>query len=99
MKRKTPPTIETLNTIEFKDLVFNKTTYVKQALVKFDNGYGASIITSPLVEGAKNGRYELAVLNNETKNIVYNTEITNDVLGNLSKIEVGNVLVRIKNLK
>lgn len=98
MKRKTTPTIETSNTVEFKDLVFNKATHVKQAVVWFDNGYGASIITSPLIMGAKDGHYELAVLD-KTNNIVYDTEITDNVLNFLNKDEVSKVLVRIKNLK
>ena len=99
MKRKSTPTVETSNTVEFKDLVFNKATHAKQALVWFDNGYGASIITSELITGARKGHYELAVLDKESGNIVYDTEITDNVLNFLNKDEVSEVLVRIKNLK
>jgi urease gamma subunit len=99
MKRKTTPTVETSNTVEFKDLVFNKASHVKQAIVWFDNGYGASIVTSELIMGARNGHYELAVLDKGTNNILYNTEITDNVLNFLSEDEVSKVLVRIKNLK
>ena len=99
MKRKTTPAVETSNTVEFKDLVFNKASHTKQAIVWFDNGYGASIVTSELIMGARNGHYELAVLDKETNNILYNTEITDNVLNFLNKDEVSKVLVRIKNLK
>jgi hypothetical protein len=39
------------------------------------------------------------VLDKESSNIVYDTEITNNVLNFLNKDEVSEVLVRIKNLK
>lgn len=63
---------------------------------KFPNDYGASLIYAP-------GSYdlELAVLNfsiNPEGELVYNTPITNDVLGYLTWEEAAEALIKIKEL-
>jgi len=86
--------------ITFENLVFtdhpNGTGGI-QARVKFDNGYGASVVKSPSSYGGKSGLYELAVLGKDD-HITYDTPITNDVLGYLSKAEVTTILVQIQSL-
>lgn len=68
-----------------------------QNTYKFPNAYGASLIYTPMSYGL-----ELAVLNFEDVpegRIVYDTPITDDVLGNLSWEEAVKALVEIKKLQ
>ena len=67
-----------------------------QARINFDNGYGASIVQTKYSYGHEKGLYELAVMRNGF--ICYDTPITNDVIGYLNKLEVEELLIRIKNL-
>jgi hypothetical protein len=67
-----------------------------QAIEKFDNGYGVSVVRTPYTYGGKDGLYELAVLDND--GITYDTPITNDVLGYLSEQDVTEVLIKIQQL-
>jgi hypothetical protein len=63
---------------------------------KFGNGYSASVIKSEHSYGGRDGKYELAVIyGNE---IVYDTPITDDVLGWLSEEDVTDAMERIANL-
>lgn len=86
--------------ITFENLVFtnhpNSSSGV-QAIVKFDNGYGASVIKTQTSYGGQNGLYELAVLGKDD-HITYDTPITDDVLGYLSKAEVTTLLAQIQSL-
>ena len=66
-----------------------------QVQFKFDNGWGASVISHKGSYGNE-GTWELAVLRNGKLN--YSTEITSDVIGNLSEPEVHKLLERIANL-
>ena len=66
--------------------------------IKFDNGYGASIVQNEHSYGGKIGLYEIAVLDSNG-NIVYNTPITDDVLGYLSEEEVTDALKQISELE
>ena len=82
-----------------------------QRLYKFDNGYGASVVrfvigTNPIT-GETYGSYtdgddewELAVINftDEGFRLVYDTPITDDVLGHLTEDDVEKTLVAIKAL-
>ena len=65
-------------------------------LFKFKNGYGASVIKSLYSRGGPEGFYELAVLKNGE--IIYNTPITNDVVGWLDKNDVAELLKQIEEL-
>lgn len=66
-------------------------------IVKFPNGYGASIVCHAGSYGGKDGLFEVAVLD-ENDDIVYDTPITCDVLGHLDFHEVDSVLFDIRNL-
>lgn len=67
-----------------------------QRIYAFPNGYGASVVSHMYSYGGKEGLYELAVIRDGE--IVYNTPITNDVIGWLTAEEVDEILGRIKNL-
>lgn len=72
-----------------------------QALVFFENGYGASIVQFEHSYGGLEGLYELAVLegNKNEWNICYSTRITDDVLGYMAEADVINILNEIVSLK
>lgn len=82
----------------FEDLKFkeNKELESIQAVIEFENGYGASVIKGRNTYGGKEGLYELAVLKNG--NLCYDTEITSDVLGYLTEAEVTTFLMQIERL-
>jgi hypothetical protein len=84
----------------FKDLKFNPNNPNDlddvQAIVEFDNGYGASVISTSFSYGGKHGLYELAVL--KDGDLCYTTPITNDVLGWLNESDVNKILTDIQNL-
>ena len=83
--------------MRFEDLKFEPKAFTggHQATVRFDNGYGASIIDDGY--GSERGLYELAVLD-EAGHICYDTEITDDVEGYLNAQDVTNLLERIEAL-
>ena len=69
-----------------------------QALVFFNNGFGASVLKSNFSYGGKRGLYELAVIcgNQDDWAITYKTPITGDVLGYLSEEDVEEYLNQIE---
>ena len=67
-----------------------------QKQYQFDNGYGASVICHAGSYGGKRGLWELAVTLYGI--IVYDTVITDDVLGYLTTEEVNEQLKAIKEL-
>jgi len=71
-----------------------------QVIHKFDNGYGASVISNAHSYGGSSGLYELAVLKFEGGDwsINYDTKITDDVIGHLTESKVQNVLTEIEAL-
>ena len=72
-----------------------------QRIYKFDNGYGASVVKGPYTYGGKDGKWELAVINNITEegfDMCYDTEITDDVIGHLNDPEVDRLLYKIRDL-
>lgn len=84
----------------FKDLKFDPHPNHMggvQAIAKFDNGYGASVVCTPYTYGGKEGLYELAVLDNDG-HLTYDSPITNDVLGYLTQQDVTEVLIKIQQL-
>lgn len=91
--------IKNHNTTNFKDLKFFNIEDLNgvQAIVKFDNGFGASIVKHNFSYGGSEGLYEMAVLD-ENNDICYSTSITNDVIGYLNEEEVSDYLNKIKNL-
>lgn len=75
--------------------------YGVQYVFKFMNNYGASVVKRPGSYGFRNDLWELAVIrwyNDEEWHITYDTEITSDVIGDLTNAEVDEVLMRISKL-
>jgi len=68
-----------------------------QKRYQFDNNMGASVIRHEGSYGYDNGKWELAVLD-ESGEIDYSTEITEDVIGHLEWKEVSSLLRRIQAL-
>jgi hypothetical protein len=84
----------------FKDLEFRPHLHNVngvQAVIEFNNGYGASILSTSFSYGGNSGLYELAVLKDGL--ITYDTPITNDVLGWLNRTDINKILIDIQNLK
>lgn len=72
-----------------------------QAKVKFDNGYGASVIQGEYSYGGREGLYELAVTKIKEDgdwDLCYDSGITEDVEGYLSPEAVTIYLKRIEAL-
>jgi hypothetical protein len=65
--------------------------------IKFDNGYGASVVKGPHTYGGDQDLYELAVLDNND-DLTYDTPVTNDVEGYLTEEDVTILLKQIQNL-
>lgn len=63
---------------------------------KFDNGYGASVVTGGIAYCNEAQPYELAVLKHGE--LCYDTPITDDVLGYLTSNEVYDLLDKIEQL-
>lgn len=75
-----------------------------QMIVKFDNGFGASIINNIYSHTRNDQEFELAVIEKigEEQNdwqLCYTTYITDDVIGYLPEKEVIEILYKIKDLK
>ncbi len=66
-------------------------------IYRFDNGYGASVVSHSMSYGGKDGLFEVAVLDNNGE-ITYNTPITGDVVGFLDFQDVADILNKIKSL-
>lgn len=71
-----------------------------QALYRFDNGYGASVVRHSSSYGGKDGLYELGVTKWEEDSweLTYETPITGDVIGYLDWEEVEDYLRQIEGL-
>jgi hypothetical protein len=75
-----------------------------QEIFKFENGYGASVITGNGTYGGDRGLYELAVIKfgedyDWDWRITYDTPITEDVVGFLTSKDVEDLLVQIEALQ
>lgn len=72
-----------------------------QYIFKFTNHFGASVIKHKGSYGYERDRWELAVIyfyNDHDWDITYNTDIADDVIGNITDDEVNKFLNRIQNL-
>jgi hypothetical protein len=67
-----------------------------QKFVEFDNGYTASVVSNDMSYGSDRGLFEIAILYNDS--IVYDTGITEDVIGFLDFQEVADTLKQIEKL-
>ncbi len=84
----------------FKDLEFKEHPNHLggvQAVIQFENGYGASVVCTPHTYGGDKGLYELAVLDNDG-HLTYDTPVTSDVIGYLRDIDVTDVMEKIQQL-
>ena len=86
--------MKTFNDLEFKQDMLRG---LNAARIKFDNGYGASVVIGPYTYGGEDGLYELAVLDSNG-NLTYETPVTSDVEGYLSEDDVTRLLEQIQNL-
>ncbi len=86
----------------FKDLEFKPHQLHSgvQAIIFFDNNYGASVIKAPWSYGGDKGLYELAVLQKHPDGykITYDTPITNDVIGYCTETDITRLLNQIEIL-
>ena len=64
----------------------------------FPNGYAGSVVKGPYTYGGDKDLWELAVMDDNTKDLCYDTPITDDVLGYLTDNEVDDYLSEIKAL-
>lgn len=81
----------------FSDLNFTPRSHEGVAArIKFDNGYTASVVRGDHTYGGSEGLYELAVMYNGE--IVYDTPITNDVVGWLTEGDVTEKLNEVASL-
>jgi hypothetical protein len=84
----------------FSDLVFKphgaKAGGV-QSSIQFDNGYGASVVSTPFTYGGAASLYELAVLDKDGS-LTYSTPITSDVIGWLDETQVSDYFRQIQEL-
>jgi hypothetical protein len=85
----------TFNDLEFQDM--GEEYNGIQASVRFDNGYGASVIKSQYSQGSADGLYELIVL---CLNCNMNEEGSRagQVIGNLTEDAVTETLIQIQSL-
>lgn len=71
-----------------------------QRVVRFPNGYGASIVRGPYTYGGSDGLFELAVVrfDGDGWDLTYETPVTDDVLGWLTEAQVEETLAAIEAL-
>lgn len=73
-----------------------------QVILRFGNGYGASIVRGPYTYGGRDGLFEVAVLlfdgEGEEWSLCYSTPITDDVLGWLTWEQVTETCEQIEAL-
>jgi len=84
----------------FKDLEFKQHPsapyFNTQAEMKFDNGYGVSVITGKGAYSTETQPYEVAILFNDS--ICYSTSLTDDVLGYQDEDMVTEIMKRVQEL-
>ena len=79
---------------------FNSINKGMQLMFRFPNNYGLSIVSHSFSYGNDNDEFEIAVLkfhsdDNKHWNLVYDTDITDDVLGYQSKEDVFSIIDRV----
>lgn len=91
--------MKTFHDLEFKSQTFS-TAYYPAIISRmmFDNGYGISVVQGEHTYGGKLGLYEIAVLD-KYGDLCYTSEITNDVIGHLTELEVSDYMIKIQKLK
>lgn len=90
--------MKTFKDLEFKDRQGAVSAFFsKYAHLKFDNGYGISVIQGTCAYTDKEHPYEVAVL--KDGNLCYDTHITNDVIGYCTEEKVNLIMKQIQELK
>ena len=95
-----------LEIVESKHLIFKDLKFVPtepfldgiKSLLHFENGYGVSVVKHKYSYGNGKGLYEMAIMNKDN-DIVYNTPITEDVLGYLTEDDVSNYMIKVQKLE
>lgn len=86
----------------FVDLKFEHDEMGEYAYHIFPNHYGVSIVRGPYTYGGKDGLYELAVIHmapeDEYSELVYDTPITNDVIGYLTPDKITEIMKQVEEL-
>ena len=84
----------------FNDLEFKTHSFHNGVISRlyFNNGYGVSVVKHEYSYGGKEGFFELAILNSNGE-LVYDTPITNDVLGWLTDERVSEIMKEVQLLK
>jgi hypothetical protein len=92
--------ITTENETEFGKLHFNEhpNGFGVQAIIKYDNGYGASVVKHDYSYGGRKGLFEIAVLDKDGELHYDNPVAGGDVLGYLTKEDVSKILEQISKL-
>ena len=82
----------------FKDIIFEEFEKYNGVIsrTEFENGYGTSVIRHDNSYGGDRGLYELAII--KDGDIVYDTPITDDVIGYLTPEEVTQYMIKIQEL-
>lgn len=87
--------LKTFGDLEFKVMdEFYNGVYSK---IFFENGFGVSVVKHNYSYGGKLGLYELAVIDNDG-DLVYDTPITEDVLGYLTPDDVSKYMIMVQEL-
>lgn len=102
---RTKSKLTSLNFEGFEKYLFSQ-TYTKKLggildyKFRFENGFGASVVKGEFTYGGTNDLFELGVIkfNGNNSFWVYDTPLTEDVIGWLTNDEVLELLERIKNL-
>jgi hypothetical protein len=87
--------MKTFKDLEFKPHPMHLSGIISR--IKFDNGFGASVVKTPFTYGGSDGLYELAVLDSNGQ-LTYDTPVTSDVEGYLTEEDVTKLLTQIQNL-
>ena len=68
-----------------------------QVVLKFNNGYGVSIVKHSFSYGSRLGLFELAVVafSDNDFSLCYTTPITNDVIGYLTVDDCKNIILEV----
>lgn len=87
----------------FEPAIIRKLHRGEQKVYRFPNGYGASVVRHRHSYGGATGHWELAVIRfpgaaSDEFDLVYDTPITDDVIGYLSDAHVAETLVLIAAL-
>jgi len=84
--------------LEFEEIKDSPYQIGVKCKMVFENGYGVSVVCHTHSYGSKNGLFEIAVLGKDG-DLTYDTPVTNDVIGYLSREEVTKIMEQVQELK